>query len=378
MVSNGFTNIYLKDPLQSRPFIEGLIAIMREGLLMLDSSNEIDMANNAAVKLFGFSSIDELKGRQFSELFKDSSEAEASLALFNQGSFEDYENMFVRRDGTSFEGSCSGAQICDVTGQTCFKMILLRDITALKVSEKRLAGYTKRLEKNNQTLDQFAYIISHDLKAPLRAISNLSTWIQEDAGPTLSEENRSNLTMLRNRVTRLESMISGVLEYSKIGRVQVPKESVDVYALVQEVVEMLAPPAHIQVEVTDNLPVLETQRIMLVQVFSNLISNAIKYNDKALGIVRVYCSESEGGYQFVVEDNGPGIPSEFFEKIFMIFQTLQSRDKFESTGIGLTIIKRIIEDVNGRIWVESELGKGSKFIFVWPVKDHNNGLIQNG
>jgi PAS domain S-box-containing protein len=336
------------------------------------------MANNAAVKLFGFSSIDELKGRQFSELFKDSSEAEASLALFNQGSFEDYENMFVRRDGTSFEGSCSGAQICDVTGQTCFKMILLRDITALKVSEKRLAGYTKRLEKNNQTLDQFAYIISHDLKAPLRAISNLSTWIQEDAGPTLSEENRSNLTMLRNRVTRLESMISGVLEYSKIGRVQVPKESVDVYALVQEVVEMLAPPAHIQVEVTDNLPVLETQRIMLVQVFSNLISNAIKYNDKALGIVRVYCSESEGGYQFVVEDNGPGIPSEFFEKIFMIFQTLQSRDKFESTGIGLTIIKRIIEDVNGRIWVESELGKGSKFIFVWPVKDHNNGLIQNG
>jgi PAS domain S-box-containing protein len=368
MISNGFASIYLKDPLQSRPFIEGLMSIMREGLLMLDARNEIDTANRAALKLFGVSSVDDLKGKPLSALYKNPVRLDAPEALFNQGNFEDQENTFIRQDGTSFDGSFSATQICDVNGESCFKMILIRDITALKTSEKKLAGYTKRLEKNNQALDQFAYIVSHDLKAPLRAISNLSAWIQEDAGQSLSEENKSNLTMLRGRVARLESMINGVLEYSKVGRTQVAIESVDVYTLVEEVVELLSPPAHIQIEISAEMPVLETQKIMLMQIFSNLISNAIKYNDKPLGIIRVYCVEKEDSYEFVVDDNGPGIPSEFFEKIFVIFQTLQSRDKFESTGIGLTIVKRIVDEVNGKIWVESELGKGSKFIFDWPQK----------
>jgi signal transduction histidine kinase len=370
MAPNGLTNIFVKDSFQSKPFIEGLMAIMKESLLVLDSKNEISIANDAAVNLFGCTSARELQGKRIAGLFKNPVEAEASIEAFTFPHFKEEDTTFVRPNGTTFEGSFSGMQILDEE-RDCFRLILLRDVTALRLSEKRLADYNKRLEKNNQALDQFAYIVSHDLKAPLRAISNLSSWIQEDAGPILSDESKSNLTMLHGRVIRLESMINGILEYSKVGRTQVAVESVDVYTLVEEVVEMLAPPAHIQVEVNANMPVLETHKIMLVQIFSNLISNAIKYNDKPIGIIRVSCSEKDDSYEFVVADNGPGIPSEFFEKIFLIFQTLQSRDKVESTGIGLTIVKRIIDEVKGKIRVVSEVGKGSKFIFDWPAKSSN-------
>jgi signal transduction histidine kinase len=193
--------------------------------------------------------------------------------------------------------------------------------------------------------------------------------LQEDLGDTLVEENKKNLTMLRGRVERLESLINGILQYSKIGRVEMASQSVDVYLLLKEIVEMLCPPANIGVEINSQMPVLEVPKIMLLQVFSNLISNAIKYNDKANGIIKVYATEKEHEYEFVVEDNGPGIPSEFRETIFLIFHTLQSRDKFESTGIGLTIVKRIVEERGGTIWVESALGGGSKFIFSWPKQN---------
>jgi PAS domain S-box-containing protein len=371
MLPNGLPNIVAKDLSRSKPFIEGLMAAMQETVLVLDSRNCVFEANNAALKLFGYSSQENLKERHFGELFADPDQAKTSIELFASDHFEDRETSFVRCDGSTFEGRYSSFRVSDFESGSGSILILLRDITDAKVSEKKLADYNKRLEKNNQALDQFAYIVSHDLKAPLRAISNLSSWIMEDAGPSLSDESKSNLSMLHGRVARLEAMINGILEYSKVGRMQVAAESVDVYTLVEEVVELLAPPVHIHVEINAKMPVLTTQKIMLMQIFSNLISNAIKYNDKPIGIIRVYCVEHNDGYRFVVEDNGPGIPPEFFEKIFLIFQTLQSRDKFESTGIGLTIVKRIVDEVNGKIWVESEVGKGSKFIFEWADKSSN-------
>jgi signal transduction histidine kinase len=129
---------------------------------------------------------------------------------------------------------------------------------------------------------------------------------------------------------------------------------------------MLAPPAAIAFRIIEPIPIVTAPRTMLLQVFANLISNAIKYNDKPEGLIQVYCTIQDQHYEFVVEDNGPGIPAEFHETIFVIFHTLHSRDKFESTGIGLTIVKRILEENGGKIWVESEPGKGSKFKFLWP------------
>jgi light-regulated signal transduction histidine kinase (bacteriophytochrome) len=254
----------------------------------------------------------------------------------------------------------------DIDGTGRKKMVLFRDITAQKKATEKIAEYTVKLEKSNKELDQFAYIVSHDLKAPLRAISNLSLWLQEDLGASLSEDSKNNLTMLRNRVKRMESLINGILDYSKVGRDQMPSARIDVFRLLGEVLELLSPPPHIKVEINREMPVMEAPKIMLLQVFSNLIGNAIKYNDKKEAHIKVYSTEKTNSYEFTIEDNGPGIAPEYHEKIFVIFQTLQSRDKFESTGIGLTIVKRILDERGGKIWVESHEGKGSKFIFDWP------------
>lgn len=353
--------------LHSRQFMESIFKSMHEGLLVLNETNHIETVNEAALKLFGFSKCDDLCGKHFGELYVDDAGADNFLAILeSEGNLKNLENRFIKTNGKPFTGLYSAAVVKDLENSIPTKVIFIQDITERKKSSEKLAEYTKRLEKKNEELDQFAYIVSHDLKAPLRAISNLSIWLQEDLGPKLSADNKSNLEILRSRVQRLESLINGVLEYSKLGRERVTSETIDTFGLLTEVLEMLSPPSHIKVEIAPEMPDVEAPKTMLSQVFSNLISNAIKYNDKKEGLIKISVTDLVNNYEFVIEDNGPGIAPEYQEKVFVLFQTLRSRDKFESTGIGLTIVKRIVEDRKGRIWIESERGKGSKFIFTWP------------
>jgi PAS domain S-box-containing protein len=354
--------------LHSKTLTEGILSFMEEGFMVFNSRNYVEIVNDAAARILG-ATPDMLIGKHLSELYVygDVKQTEAYFAtLEEQGSSQAQETLVTRADGRKFIGSYVAKMLEDTDGTGRKKMVLFRDITAEKKAAEKLAQYTVRLEKNNKELDQFAYIVSHDLKAPLRAISNLSLWLQEDLGGTLSEENKNNLTLLRNRVKRMESLINGILDYSKVGRDQMPSARIDMIKLLGEVLELLSPPVHIKVDIAREMPVLEAPKIMLLQVFSNLIGNAIKYNDKKDGLIKVYSAEKADSYEFTIEDNGPGIAPEYHEKIFIIFQTLQSRDKFESTGIGLTIVKRILDERGGKIWVESHEGKGSKFIFDWP------------
>jgi light-regulated signal transduction histidine kinase (bacteriophytochrome) len=221
----------------------------------------------------------------------------------------------------------------------------------------------KDLKKKNYELDQFAYVVSHDLKAPLRGILNIMNWLEEDHGMDITPEIRKNLDLITGRARRLENMINGLLEYARVGKTRNTVEEVDVQMLVDELREMLVP-ANFKL-ITGNLPRLSTERIQLEQVFSNLISNAVKYNDKEEGVIEITSVDKGPLYQFRVRDNGIGIEKEYFEKIFVIFQTLRERDAFESTGVGLAIVKRIVEEQKGRIWVESENGKGTTFTFEW-------------
>jgi len=227
-------------------------------------------------------------------------------------------------------------------------------------------------ERANKELDQFVYYVSHDLKAPLRAISNLALWIREDVNDVLTDEARKNFDMLRSRVARMEAMIQGISEYARIeGRSTY--ELVNVSRLLSEVLAELAVPPHINIEITQVMPVLRTSKKELQKVFFNLIDNAIKYNNKPEGKISVYSEEKDDHYEFIVEDNGPGIPADSYEKIFMIFQTLHSKDKFESAGVGLTTAKKIVEKYGGQIHVESTVGKGSRFIFTWPnLSEHQS------
>ena len=235
----------------------------------------------------------------------------------------------------------------------------------LEWANQELLKITSLLKKRNQELDHFAYVTSHDLKAPLRAIANLATWLSEDLEGQIPEENQQQLQLMQSRVKRMDGLIQGLLEYSRVGRKNTPAKIVNVGDLVNEAIDSLSPPPGFEIVVDPNMPTLKTEALLLQQVFSNLISNAIKYHPQQEGKITVSVKEQDEFYQFAVADDGLGIEPQYHDRIFTIFQTLQARDTFESTGIGLSIVKKIVEGQGGKIWVESQLGEGATFYFTW-------------
>lgn len=225
------------------------------------------------------------------------------------------------------------------------------------------------LERSNRDLDQFAYVASHDLKAPLRAISTLSGWIEEDLHGNLSEEAQEQMQLLRSRVQRMDQLIEGILQYSRAGRLDSHGEKTDVGKMLHELVELLSPPETFQVTIAPGMPTMVTKRLRLEQVFSNLITNAIKYHDRRDGKVEIAGRRHGRFYEFTVRDDGPGIAKEHHEKVFLMFQTLQPRDHVESTGLGLSLVKKLVEEEGGSIHLESTPGQGATFRFTWPADD---------
>ncbi|MGV3539554.1 MAG: sensor histidine kinase [Rufibacter sp.] len=245
------------------------------------------------------------------------------------------------------------------------------EISSLTMSLNKMAAKLQEnfnhLTKMNRELDQFAYVVSHDLKAPLRAINNLAEWIAEDL-QSQDPDILNNLSILRGRVHRMENLINGILEYSKVGRKELPKTKFEVQEVVKETIENLSPPPGMDIRVTSDLPIITGERTLFYQVLSNLVSNAIKYHHLPKGTIEIRATQIPGFFRFEVQDDGPGIPKEYHEKVFGIFQTMTARDVKESTGVGLAIVKKIVEEKGGQIWIESEKGIGTTFLFTWPLE----------
>jgi signal transduction histidine kinase len=207
--------------------------------------------------------------------------------------------------------------------------------------------------------------VSHDIKAPVRGINVLAKWILEDKEKSYHKV-AEYASMIEARATHLNEMINGILEYSKIGRKEIKKETVGIRMLLENLCASLVSSPKVKIRILMDDIHIYGSKILFTQVFSNLISNAIKHNNKSECLIYIRGKEENGFYTFEVEDNGPGIMAEAQKEIFEIFRTLHTENKEESTGVGLSIVRKIVEDqFKGKVWVESELGSGAKFIFNW-------------
>ena len=222
------------------------------------------------------------------------------------------------------------------------------------------------LEERNQELNRFAHVVSHDLKAPLRAVSNLSQWIEDDLEGLLPADTQYQMTLLRHRVDRMAATIDGLLDYACIGQSNTLPEEFSVAELLTEAIDSLAPPPDFNIVISSHLPTLTTHRLRLFQVFANLIGNAIRHHDRSDGSLHISGQDCGDFYEFTLTDDGPGIDPEHHEKIFAIFQSINPQNSPDSTGIGLSIVKKIVETEGGTIRLESQLGQGATFYFTWP------------
>ena len=278
------------------------------------------------------------------------------------------------------------AEVAQLASALTEKWVLARQ-ASLKMGQleqmvkERTERQTELLEKVdniNKELKDFASIVSHDLKAPLRGIKSLATWILDDCSDKLGEQANEQMNLLLGRVERMYNLIEGVLQYSRAGRTEEQTVQVNLDDFIPEAIDMLVPPENISITIEDTMPVIECAETHVMQLFQNLLSNAIKYMDKPKGQIKVGCVEQDGFWKFSIADNGPGIEEKHFEKIFKMFQALSVSEEFEGTGVGLTVAKKIVELYGGDIWVESKTGKGSTFYFTLPKQEvgANNAKLE--
>lgn len=243
---------------------------------------------------------------------------------------------------------------------------LLTTNTELNKVKKRLLEIKSELERSNNDLEQFAYVASHDLKSPLRAMDNLVNFIREDAEKYLPEQSKSDLEILKKRIRRMEGLLDDLLRYARIGKVESKIEDVELAILLKDIVDFLSFSPHVSVIFAPNMPLIRTPKVPLQLVLRNLISNAVKHNERPDCLVEITHEDQGSFVEFKVRDNGPGIPSEFHDLIFHMFKTLKPRDEKEGSGLGLAMVKKMVETFGGEISVESTIGQGTSFRFLWP------------
>jgi PAS domain S-box-containing protein len=332
-------------------------------MVMVNASGVIEIVNAQTERMFGFPR-EELLGRQIEVLFPDRFHADDPGSPLSFVADAPDRLFGLRRDATEFPIEIDVNPIETADGTEVLYVVV--DISARRQIEREKDHQRQELERSNADLEGFAYIASHDLKAPLRAIGHLAQWIQEDIAQTASAETAQNLELLQGRVARLQMLLDGLLAYSRVGHIDSPVEDVDIPHMVREIATSISPEPGFIVCCVGRVSPLHTRYAPIRMVLENLIGNGLKHHDRAEGRITVAVRQTGGGAEFRVTDDGPGIAPRFHERIFVIFQTLAGRDEVEASGIGLAIVKRLVEGHGGRIWVESAPpARGATFVFTW-------------
>lgn len=350
---------------------ERVVEALPFALVVVRQDGRIGLINRQAEGMFGYSRS-EVWGQPLETLMPERFRSrhtdlrQAFLDTLSARAMGEGLNLSGRRrDGSEFPVEI-GLSPIDMDGQV---MVLagITDITTRRRVEEENARHRRELERSNTDLEEFAYIASHDLKAPLRAITHLVQWIAEDLGDALDPGTTDKIRMLNGRVARMQMLLDGLLAYARVDAMHSSYEMVDTAALVRGIVEDLGPPPGFTIACQGQMPVIRTQRAPLERVLDNLIGNAIKHHDRPEGWITVSGRLVGGVAEFRVGDDGPGIDPRFHDRIFVMFQTLVRRDEREASGVGLAIVKKNVERRGGHIRVESAPPRrGTTFVFTWP------------
>ena len=339
-------------------------------LLFLDLDLRIEFANNVFLQSAGWTA-EAAHGRHISEVvgperyLARQQYYERALA----GEVISYESTGAAGDDRGFY-RFTYRPAFDEAGQVRGIFSMAIDLSERREVELELESKQAELLRSNKDLEQFAYVASHDLKAPLRAIELLVQWIVEGLNGYDANNVQENLGLLGRRTQRLNRLLDDLLAYSRAGRKVGDHRKTNCHELVLDVIQLLNPPAGFTVTIDGELPTFETYPAPLEQVFRNLIGNAIKHHPGPEGRIAVSCDDGGSHYLFAVRDDGEGIPIQYAERVFEMFQTLKPRDQVEGSGMGLAIVNRIVQWQHGRVWLEpAPGGRGTVFKFEWKKRN---------
>lgn len=355
--------------------LNSFIANSVDGVIVIDEQGRMETVNPAVLKMFGYEQ-NELIGKNISILTPESVRRnhDAYLKRYREtgrkkylGTIRDEEAQC--KDGTVFPIALAISEVA-VQGKRIF-LGMIRDMTVIRNAQGEIRQYAQELERSNQELDQFAYVASHDLKAPLRVIDNISSWLEEDLEDKLTEKDRKHLQLLRSRVQRMDKLLDDMLEYSRVGRGKGDRnnEVLTGSQLMEDILVLLSPPPSFTINVAPEFAAIQVIRMPLQQVLYNLINNAIKHHDRGGGRIALRVERIPGQLRFTVEDDGAGIPPQYQKQVFEMFSTLKPRDEVEGSGMGLAIVKKTVELFGGKIEVSSGKERGATFTFTWPYQE---------
>jgi len=347
-------------------------------IILLDKNGTVLNWNRGAEKIKGYTA-NEIIGKSFTIFYPEEDRKnnvpQKILQEAVQNNRASQEGWRIRKDGTRFWGSTVITALHNKENELIGFSKVTRDLTERKMAEETLKEYTERLEHNNQELEQFAYVASHDLKEPLRKIITFGNMLESSAKDTLDEKSKDYISRMQNSATRMMNLIEDLLVFSRVSRPTEGFELVDLNAVINRVLSDLEVTIHsknARVEV-GKLPRIQGRKSQLGQLFQNLISNAVKFNDKEQPIISikgttVEQSDRQGKLARIdITDNGIGFEDIYSTRIFEIFQRLHGKTEYPGTGIGLSICKKIVEAHGGTISATGQVGKGATFIILFPL-----------
>jgi len=339
-----------------------IIANMNLGLVEVDNEDLVQLVNKSFCTLSGYKEK-ELYGNKLGQLLHVS---DPKIILVHQknrlkGISDTYEVNVQVKGGQKKHWLISGAPRYNEKGQVIGSIGIHLDITEQYELSEQKEQLLKDLESSNEGLQEYAHIVSHDLKSPLRSISALASWLEEDFGDKLGPAGLSQLTLMQDKIASMDQLITGILRYSSIGSEKARFEICPTLELIQQLKATIYWPEQIALRFNGTMPSIKADKTQLQQLFQNLLSNAISHMDKPKGQIEIGYNDLGDLHEFSVKDNGIGIPKAYKEKIFEIFETLESGKG--SSGIGLSIVKKIVQLHGGTIWVKSEYGAGATFYF---------------